>query len=473
MRFYIHTMGCQMNEYDSVKMAGLLEQAGHEQVATPEDADATIINTCHIREKSEHKVASLVGTFAELKRRRPDYVVGITGCVAQGVGKELLAKSPVLDFAIGSTELAKVPAVVEGLRAHTLAKVLADDVDRDPQTGKRNREALHYPFIAPDILPQRSTVSAFITVIKGCDKMCTFCVVPYTRGMEVSRATDEILAEGRAHIAHGARELVLLGQNVNGFRASKTEKPDFAGLLYKVGALEGLKRLRYTTSHPRHFDEPLARAFAEIPALCPYLHLPVQSGSDAVLDAMNRSYTAGDYKTKIDLARRFAPNLAVSTDLIVGFPGETDADFAATMRLVEEVGFESAFVFKYSPRPGTPAALLESQVPEGVKAERMTALLKLCDDLQWTTVRRYEGQSVEVLVEGPARDHASRWFGRTPDNRPVIFEGAANGGAGTGATPDTVDLTGMLVDVTIVKATPHALTGAVVAGGAPVLARAA
>ncbi len=448
MKFYLHTMGCQMNEYDSTKIASLLEAAGHTRVDAADEADATVVNTCHIREKSEHKVRSMVGELAAIKRERPGYVIGIAGCVAQAEGEKLLKTAPALDFAVGPNELSRLVDLLDRA-AKGERKLLANDIDRDPVTAKRNRDTLLYPFFDPTLVHSRLKPSAYVTVMKGCDKLCTFCVVPYTRGMEVSRPQDEILDECRALIANGVREIVLLGQNVNGYRSSPRVKPDFASLLRAVAALPGLTRLRYTTSHPRHFDESLARAHADLATLCPYLHLPVQSGSDRILDAMNRGYTAAEYLEKIALARALRPDIALSCDFIVGFPGETDRDFLDTLALAEAARFDMAYVFKYSPRDGTPAALLGDQVPEHVKSARMEKLMRRTDEIQFELAKQYVGETVEVLVEGPSKNNPQNWYGRTAHNRPVNF-------ACDSALP------GDLVRLRITRAMPHSLAGEVI-----------
>ena len=408
---YIRTYGCQMNEYDSSRMIDLMREAyGLRLVAEPEDADVILMNTCSVREKAEEKVYSELGRYRKLKERRPDMIIGVGGCVAQQEGERIQKRAPYVDVVFGPQTYHRLPEMVKQIRRDRVGLAFTEM----PEIEKF------------DHLPKQAAtgLSAFVTIMEGCDKFCTFCVVPYTRGPELSRPVDDVLAECAGLLAAGSVELTLLGQNVNGYRGAGPdgEEWDFTMLLYAVARLPGLKRLRFTTSHPIEMNAGLAEAFAVIPALMPYLHLPVQSGSDRMLRAMHRGHTRAQYLEAIAQVRRHCPDMALSSDFIVGFPGETDEDFAQTLDLVRLVRFDSAFCFKYSPRPGTPAAKAEDSVPEDVKDQRLQQLLALMREQSRAAHAAQVGKTIEVLVDKAGRNEGDM-EGRTPDFKIVHFEG--------------------------------------------------
>ena len=408
---YIRTYGCQMNEYDSSRMADLMHEAyGLRLVADPEDADVILMNTCSVREKAEEKVYSELGRYRKIKDRRPDLIIGVGGCVAQQEGERIQRRAPYVDMVFGPQTYHRLPEMLKHIRRDR-ARLAVTEM---PEIEKFD----HLP------RPTAGGVSAFVTIMEGCDKFCTFCVVPYTRGPELSRPVDDILAECRGLLDAGRLELTLLGQNVNGYRGEGPdgEEWDFTMLLYAVARLPGLARLRFTTSHPIEMNEGLAEAFAEIPQLMPYLHLPVQSGSDRMLKAMHRGHTRAQYLDTIAQVRRYRPDIALSSDFIVGFPGETDEDFAQTLDLVRQVRFDSAFCFKYSPRPGTPAAKAEDSVPEAVKDARLQQLLALMREQARDAHAARVGKTLAVLVDKPGRNDGDL-EGRTPDFKIVHFAG--------------------------------------------------
>jgi tRNA-2-methylthio-N6-dimethylallyladenosine synthase len=387
-RLYIKTYGCQMNVYDSERMADVLRPLGYGLTDAPDDADLVVLNTCHIREKATEKVYSELGQLKRLKARRADaggaMLVAVAGCVAQAEGAEIRRRQPAVDIVVGPQSYHRLPELIA--RAHRaagepLAAEFEPDAKFDALTGAREPEG----------------VSAFLTVQEGCDKFCTFCVVPYTRGPEYSRPPAAIEAEARALVSRGVREITLLGQNVNAY--DDGDAGGLAGLIRRLAKIPGLARIRYTTSHPRDMEEALIDAHAEVEALMPYLHLPVQAGSDPVLKAMNRGHSARDYLRIVERLRAARPDIALSGDFIVGFPGETEPDFQATLDLVREVGYAGAFSFKYSRRPGTPGAALPAQIPDPVKAERLARLQALLEAQQLAFNRAQVGQILPVLVE--------------------------------------------------------------------------
>ncbi|HXH71296.1 MAG TPA: tRNA (N6-isopentenyl adenosine(37)-C2)-methylthiotransferase MiaB [Mariprofundaceae bacterium] len=408
---YIKTYGCQMNEYDSSRMADLMQQAyGLKLVGTPEEADVILMNTCSVREKAEEKVFSELGRYRKIKEKRPDMIIGVGGCVGQQEGDRIQKRAPYVDIVFGPQTYHRLPELVKQIRRERV-RITETDMPEIEKFDHLPKQAAH-------------GVSGFVTIMEGCDKFCTFCVVPYTRGPEISRPVEDILAECRELLAAGIVEISLLGQNVNGYRGEGPdgEEWDFTMLLYAVARLPGLKRLRFTTSHPIEMTEELAIAFAELPQLMPYLHLPVQSGSDRMLKAMHRGHTRADYLRIIEGLRRHCPDLALSSDFIVGYPGETDEDFQATLDLMREVGYDSTFCFKYSPRPGTPAAKAEDNVPEEVKDERLQALLELTREQAKSALDRQVGKVLDVLVEKEGRNPGDM-EGRTPDFKIVHFRG--------------------------------------------------
>ena len=405
-KLFIKTYGCQMNVYDSERMAGALAPHGYAATDRIEDADLVVLNTCHIREKAAEKVYSELGRVRLLRDQRrasgDDLTIAVAGCVAQAEGEAMLERAPFIDVVVGPQAYHRLPEMLarRGLTARGVV-----DTDFPPESKFDELPAALTP-MGP---------SAFLTVQEGCDKFCTFCVVPYTRGAEASRPAAAILAEARQLLAQGVCEITLLGQNVNAYRGDGPDGRSWSlgRLIRALAELDGLARIRYTTSHPRDMDDELITAHRDVPQLMPFLHLPVQSGSDALLQAMNRKHGADDYLRLVDRLRAARPDLALSSDFIVGFPGETDEDFQATLRLVEQVHYAQAFSFKYSPRPGTPASLMKKQVREATKAERLAALQELLEAQRRSFDQRAIGTVMEVLIERDGRD-AGHKVGRSP-----------------------------------------------------------
>jgi tRNA-2-methylthio-N6-dimethylallyladenosine synthase len=409
-KLYVKSFGCQMNVYDSHRMADTLAPQGYVETATAEDADLVILNTCHIREKAAEKVYSELGRMRGWKQADGARRVVVAGCVAQAEGAEIIRRAPAVDLVVGPQNYHRLPDLLA--RAGQGEKVIDTEFPLDDK----------FDHLA---MPSRTAtrargVSAFVTVQEGCDKFCTFCVVPYTRGAEVSRPVAKIVAEVERLADAGVREVTLIGQNVNAYHG---DGPDgrawtLARLLHRVADVPGIDRLRYTTSHPRDMADDLIAAHRDLPQLMPHLHLPVQSGSDRILDAMNRRHTRSDYLNVIARLRAAQPDLALTSDFIVGFPGETDDDFAATLRLVDEVGYYGAFSFTYSPRPGTPGADMDDQVPEDVKSARLHVLQKAIDRNQAAFNRRCIGRTLDVLFERPGR-YPGQLVGRSPYSQRV------------------------------------------------------
>jgi tRNA-2-methylthio-N6-dimethylallyladenosine synthase len=405
-KLFIKSYGCQMNVYDSARMADVLAPLGYGTVSEPDGADLIILNTCHIREKAAEKVYSDLGRLHPLKSERgAGPLIAVAGCVAQAEGEEILRRAPYVDMVFGPQTYHRLPEMIARV-VRGAGAVLDTEFPAEPKFD-------HLPVGAAG--GEDKPVTAFLTVQEGCDKFCTFCVVPYTRGAEYSRGVEAIEAEARALVARGAAEITLLGQNVNAYHGRDADGSvlGLGALIRRLARIDGLARIRYTTSHPRDLDEALIDCHRDEGKLMPFLHLPVQSGSDTVLAAMNRGHRADDYRRIVDRLRMARPDLALSSDFIVGFPGESDADFEATMRLVRDVGFASAFSFKYSARPGTPAAALEAQVPEAVKDERLQALQSLLRDQQESFNGATVGRVLPVLFERTGR-HDGQIVGRTP-----------------------------------------------------------
>ncbi len=434
-KVYIKTFGCQMNEYDSAKMADVLRAAeGYQSTDDPAEADLILFNTCSVREKAQEKVFSDLGTVKHLKRARPGVLIGVGGCVASQEGERIIARAPYVDLVFGPQTLHRLPQLIRARR----------------ETG-RPQVDVSFPEVEKfDALPPAGVTgaSAFVSIMEGCSKYCTFCVVPYTRGDEVSRPFEDVLAEVASMVDRGVREVTLLGQNVNAYRGAMDDgdTADLALLLRYLAELPGLERLRFTTSHPREFTQRLIDAFAQIPKLAAHVHLPVQSGSDRVLAAMKRGYTVLEYKSIVRRLRAARPGISISSDFIVGFPTETQEDFEATLRLVEELGFDASFSFVYSPRPGTPAAELPDPTPQAVKLERLARLQALIDAQAQALSRAMVGTQQRVLVEGPSKKDPAELQGRTENNRVVNFAGPAR-------------LIGQFVNVSITAALPHSLRG--------------
>ena len=447
-RYFVQTFGCQMNVHDSRRIEEVLRAQGYREAEEPSLADLLVVNTCSVREKAEHKLMSLLGTLRPLKEQKRGIVLAVAGCVAQQEGEKLLKKAPFVDLVLGPDNIPELPALVQQAEqgAPPVARTVFDM--EDPQFLKASPRA------------DRPEVSAFVTVMKGCDERCTFCIVPYTRGSERYRSADEIVGEIAGLVAGGVREITLLGQTVNSWhppdeadlKPSSRRAPSssqFAGLLRRiVREVPDLARLRYTSPHPRHLTDPLIQAHVELPQLCTHLHLPVQSGSDRILRQMARRYTAQEYISRAKALMAAKPGLTMSTDIIVGFPGETEEDFQQTLRLVEEVGFVAAFCFKYSPRPYTPALKLGDEVGEDVKDERLARLFALVEKQQQKHLATLVGTEQQVLIEGPSPGDTGRFTGRTERNE-IVHVIAAEG----------VDPTGTLVRASIDEAFRHSLSG--------------
>lgn len=438
-KLFIRTFGCQMNEYDSDKMADVLG-ASEEIVKTdtPEDADIIIFNTCSVREKAQERVFHDLGRVRLLKQARPDLVIGVGGCVASQEGGAIVARAPYVDIVFGPQTLHRLPQLIAERR----------------RTGKSQVD-ISFPEIEKfDNMPPAKVegASAFVSIMEGCSKFCTFCIVPYTRGEEVSRPFDDILTEVAGLAGQGVKEVTLLGQNVNAYRgamSSGEEKADLALLIEYLAEMPGIERIRYTTSHPREVSQRLIDIYATVPKLVSHLHLPVQSGSDRVLAAMKRGYTAIEYKSLVRKLRAARPDLSLSSDFIIGFPGETADDFEKTMKLIDDVGFDASFSFMYSARPGTPAAELVDETPQAIKLERLQRLQKRIEELAQTVSVAMVGSVQRVLVEALSRKDSAELAGRTDNNRVVNFVGNPR-------------LINSFVDVRITAALPHSLRGEIV-----------
>jgi tRNA-2-methylthio-N6-dimethylallyladenosine synthase len=435
-KLHIVTHGCQMNEYDSSRIRDLLEES-HDLVPTekPEDADVLLLNTCSIREKAQEKVFHQLGRWKRLKQKNPDLIIGVGGCVASQEGEEIGRRAPYVDLVFGPQTLHRLPEMME---------------ERGP--GGTVVVDVSFPEIEKfDRLPEPKVdgPSAFVSVMEGCSKYCTFCVVPYTRGEEVSRPLDDVIAE-IAHLADsGVKEVNLLGQNVNGYRGETHtgEIVDFAELLHYVARIPGIERIRYTTSHPLEFSDALIDAYAQIPQLVDHLHLPVQSGSDRILMAMKRGHTVLEYKSKIRRLRKIRPDISISSDFIIGFPGESDQDFANTMKLIEDIGFDMSFSFVYSARPGTPASDLPDDTPEEVKKQRLKTLQQHINQHAQQISRQMVGSRQRILVTGVSKKDPGQLQGRTENNRVVNFNCLDH------------DLIGQFTEVEIFEALPNSLRG--------------
>ena len=411
-KVFFHTFGCQMNVYDTGKMRVQLARDGFVTTDDPAQAELIIVNTCSIRDKAEQKMHSAVGRYRQLKERGQRVLLGIGGCVAQQEGETLLKRYKDVDLVFGPDGVPQIRELVA--QARSGSRVLGTDF----------LDLEHYPFVSDVDVDPSQPFQAFVTIQKGCDNKCTFCIVPTTRGVEVSRPSQEIVAEVQELIARGVREVTLIGQNVNSYGLKLSGEKTFAQLLYAVAAVPGLERVRYTTSHPRDMGDDVVQAYRDLPQLSSHLHLPVQSGSDTMLRRMKRYYTREDYLRVVDALRGARSDLSLTTDVIVGFPGESDEDFDATMSLLEEVRFDGSFSFKYSPRPGTPALRLKDAVPKDVASDRLTRFQARQRELSEAYHRTYEGRTVHVLVEGQSRYDEGVVCGRTSTNVIVNFPGA-------------------------------------------------
>ncbi|RRV27018.1 tRNA (N6-isopentenyl adenosine(37)-C2)-methylthiotransferase MiaB [Stutzerimonas nitrititolerans] len=434
-KLFIETHGCQMNEYDSSRMVDLLgEGQAMEVTQNAAEADVILLNTCSIREKAQEKVFSQLGRWRELKLENPQLVIGVGGCVASQEGAAIRDRAPYVDVVFGPQTLHRLPEMIDAVRTTKTPQV---DISF-PEIEKFDR--------LPE--PRVDGPTAFVSVMEGCSKYCTFCVVPYTRGEEVSRPMPDVLAEILHLTENGVKEVTLLGQNVNGYRH---DGHDFADLLHAVAAIEGIERIRYTTSHPLEFSDAIIQAHADLPQLVKYLHLPVQSGSDRVLAGMKRNHTALEYKSRIRKLKAAVPDILISSDFIVGFPGETDKDFEQTMKLIEDVGFDFSYSFVYSARPGTPAAELVDETPEEVKKQRLAILQHRISQIGFENSRRMVGTTQRILVTDYSKKDPGMLQGRTEHNRIVNFR------------CDNPRLIGQFVEVQIDDALPHSLRGTLVA----------
>ncbi len=433
-KLYIKTFGCQMNEYDSAKMADVLGQSqGWQPTDTPEDADLVLLNTCSIREKAQEKVFSDLGRLRLLKTQRPQMRIGVAGCVASQEGAAIVERVPFVDLVFGPQTLHRLPQLLEQRERSGRAQV---DVSF-PEIEKFD----HLP------AARAEGATAFVSIMEGCSKYCSYCVVPYTRGEEVSRPLDDVLTEVAELAAQGVREVTLLGQNVNAWRHRIDGEPaDFALLLEYVAQIPGIERIRYTTSHPNEFTQRLIDAHGRIPQLAGHVHLPVQHGSDRILAAMKRGYTVLQFKQIVRRLRAARPGISIGSDFIVGFPGETDADFEQLVQLVDDVRFDSSYSFVFSPRPGTPAAALADDTPQALKLQRLQRLQALLESHAQAVSESMVGSRQRVLVEGPGKRNPDEWQGRTENNRMVHFAGPR-------------DLEGRMLELRIAAAYPHSLRG--------------
>ena len=436
-KLYIKTHGCQMNEYDSAKMADVLAAShGLELTANEAEADVILINTCSIREKAQEKVFSQLGRWRELKAANPQLVIGVGGCVASQEGAAIVKRAPYVDLVFGPQTLHRLPAMIEAKKSTQRAQV---DISF-PEIEKFD----HLPE------PRKEGVTAFVSIMEGCSKYCSYCVVPYTRGEEISRPFDDVIAEVAALAEQGVREVNLLGQNVNAYRGATFDggSADLAVLIHAIAQLDSIGRIRFTTSHPLEFSDSLIEAYANVPKLANYLHLPVQAGSDRILAAMKRGYTTLEFKQKIRRLRKVRPDISVSTDFIVGFPGETDVDFEQTMKLIDDVGFDQSFSFIYSKRPGTPASNLADDTTDAVKHERLARLQTTINANARRIGETMVGSVQRVLVEGPSKKRPNELTGRTENMRFVNFAGDPR-------------MIGQFVDVVITEAMSNSLRGRV------------
>lgn len=434
-KLYIKTWGCQMNEYDSAKMADLLKAThGYDVAAEPEEADLILLNTCSIREKAQEKVFHQLGRWKTLKDKNPDLVIGVGGCVASQEGDHIRERAPYVDIVFGPQTLHRLPEMVKQVQTHHTPMI---DISF-PEIEKFDR--------LPE--PKADGPTAFVSIMEGCSKYCTFCVVPYTRGEEVSRPVDDVLFEIAQLAEQGVREVNLLGQNVNAFRGDYHDGSvcRFSELLHMIAAIDGIDRIRYTTSHPVEFTDDIVEAYATIPELVSHLHLPVQSGSDRILAMMKRGHTALEYKSQIRKLKKIRPDIAMSSDFIIGFPGESDADFEATMNLIQAIDFDMSFSFIYSARPGTPAADLPDDVTEETKKQRLQLLQQRLNQQSHVHARRMLGTEQRILVTGPSKKDPMELSGRTENNRVVNFVG----------NPDMI---GKFVDVKVTDVFVNSLRG--------------
>jgi len=441
-RVFIKTFGCQMNVHDSEVMAGLLIEGGYGITEDLPEADVVLLNTCCIRQKAEEKVYSQLGVLKGFKRRRPHLVIGVGGCMAQLEGRRLLERAPVVDFVFGTHKVFELPDILD--RA-----IAARGEPRLRREGSKIISIEEGGSLWGGVKPRRkSKISAYVTIMRGCDNSCSYCIVPYVRGRQKSRPSQEIVEEIEDLNSRGYKEVTLLGQNVNSYKSQL----DFADLLREVNEIKGIERIRYISSHPRDMTDKLIKVLPELSKVCEHIHLPVQSGSNRVLSRMNRGYTRESYLKIVAKLRKLIPHISITTDIIVGFPGESEADFADTMSLMEEVVFDGAFVFRYSPRSGTRAASMPEQVLDEIKIGRIKKIIEIQAGITRQANERLIGKTLKVLVEGPSKPDPRRLAGRSRSNKVVVFEGPS-------------DLVGMLVPVRVAKAHTWALEGEIPVNG--------
>lgn len=434
-KVYIKTFGCQMNENDSEKVLYLLED-NYEHTLHPEEADLVLINTCSVREKPEHKLYSEIGRFKDFKRRNPALIVGIMGCVAQQEGENLLKRFPFVDMVLGTQGFYRIREALEIINK-----------GEGPVVFTELKEDFKFPLILPEKTKKRR-VTAFVSIMQGCDNFCSYCIVPYVRGREISRSPDEILREIKFLVEEeGIREIILLGQNVNSYGNKEDGFPDFADLLEMISEIDGLWRIRFTTSHPKDLSEKLMKVISDNPKVCKHIHLPLQAGSNKILRKMNRKYTKEEYLEKVAKLRALCPEIGITSDIIVGFPGETEEDFEETLEMLKKIKFQEIFSFKYSDRPFTVAQKLSEKVPEEVKADRLKRVHLLQAEITAEVYRSYLGKRVEVLVEGVSPKDSNKLTGRISQNLVVNFSAPC------------LKLTGELVEVIIDEIGQHSLKG--------------
>jgi len=438
--FYIATMGCQMNDYDSDYLAQLLQSSGYKPVEQPNSADLILINTCTVRAKPQQKAYSLLGRMVALKKKKPSLIIGMLGCIAQQEGKNLFKRFPELDLVLGTRELERIEEFLKKIEIDR-DRVVATELDRNPRSfaGKNG----YY----------KGRVKSYISIMEGCNNFCSYCIVPYVRGREVSRAPRDIMKEAQHLVGQGVKEITLLGQNVNSYRWNEGEELDFPGLLHKLNRIPGLKRIRFTTSHPKDLSDDLIKCFGELEKLCPHIHLPVQSGSNKILKRMNRGYSRENYLNLVKKLRSARSDMAITSDLIVGFPGETEEDFHLTIDLIKKIGFDNTYSFKYSDRQGTRAENMDGKLPENAKGARLAELQGLQKQITLEKNRALKGCQVDVLVEGKSKK-GGQMTGRTGGNKIVNF-------------PSDNNNIGIIVKVVIKDALANSLRGELVQEPAP------
>src|SRR3990167_856339 len=438
----ILTFGCQMNKYDSEKMVGLLENSGISLTDNLTKADIIILNTCSIREKAEHKVYSQLGRLAPLKEKNPNLIIGVGGCVAQIQGEKILQRSPQVDLVFGTLNINKLPKLIKDIE----------------DTGVRIADIVHDSEIDNDtaVIKRDGNIHAWVSIMHGCNNYCSYCIVPYTRGREKSRTREAILSEIRGLSEKGFKEVTLLGQNVNSYGRDISEEMRFPELLSLVDSIDGIERIRFMTSHPKDLSNKLIKAMADLPKACESLHLPIQSGSDNVLYNMKRGYTSEEYLKKIDKVKEEIPKISLSSDIIVGFPGETDGDFEKTMDIIKSVRYDGIFLFKYSPRPETPASEFLNQIPNDVKQTRFEEIMKLQNEITLSKNKELEGRVLEILIEGRGKNDNNKLMGRTRTNKIVTIPSLTKEGEGGF---EKEDLTGKLINVKITKGNLYGLDG--------------